>query len=151
MECPHYQICLNRDKCYRCNNGNLLRVKTAKARLARFGRSVAWRRLEGDVARRLAGSGGATRRQPASGAKWYAPGDVLSPECLVECKTHVTSSKGEKQHTVYRAELEKITAEAAMLGRLPVYAFRFKGDDKIYAVLEFDLLEELIAAVRGKG
>ncbi len=148
MECPYSSVCLNADQCYRCSDARLLKLpKKVKGLSARRGASL-WRRMEYDISKSLQRAGVAARPQPASGNKWFAPGDVISPEYLIECKTHTISAAGAKQHTISRKHLEKIAEEAAMLGRLPIYVFKFKNDDKSYAVVDFDILLELFERTR---
>jgi Holliday junction resolvase len=148
MTCTYFDTCQNNTQCYRCQGCSLLRLPKTRKTLKAGGGSTAWRRMERDVAARLAQAGPAARSQPASGSKWYAPGDVITQDYLIECKAHVTSARGAKQHTILKNHLEKIASEAALLGRLPIYTFRFKGDDKIYAVIDFDTLEEILRANR---
>lgn len=141
-KCPHYDVCENSESCYRCQDENLLRVSTPRVTL-KVKQKNPWRRFEAKVAKRLA-KASEYRLQPASGSKWYAPGDVITPDILAECKSHPISAKGAKQHTIRRDELVKIADEAALSGRMPLYAFKFKDDPTIYAVLRFDDLEDLL-------
>lgn len=151
MDCEYYNYCLNNDKCYRCANCSLLKVKKREKKLRQISpkkSSTPWRRIEHKVAEVLSKYDESAKLQPGSGNRWFAPGDVISENFIVECKSHVVSSKGEKQHTITREQLKKLEDEAAMTGRIPVYAFQFKGDSKVYLVLEMSVFEELLAAVQ---
>lgn len=151
MECEHYERCLNNSQCYRCTGYNLLKVKQVKKttlrRVSPKKPSTPWKKLEHQVAQTISKYDPDTKLQPGSGNKWFAPGDVKSSDFLVECKSHV-AVKGAKQHTVTKEQLEKIEAEAFMTGRLPLYAFQFKGDSRVYVILELNLFEELLQSTR---
>lgn len=74
-------------------------------------------------------------RTAASGAFWSRKGDVRSEELLVEHKW-----TGKKSKTIQSAELKKITTEAIMDGRIPVFGMHLDGEDYVI-MLETDLLE----------
>lgn len=71
----------------------------------------------------------------ASGAFWSRKGDVRSKGILVEHKW-----TGKKSKTIQSAELKKITIEAIMDGRLPVFGIHLDGEDYVI-LLETDFLE----------
>jgi len=71
----------------------------------------------------------------ASGAFWSRKGDVRSQDLLVEHKW-----TGKKSKTITAAELEKITNEAIMDGRTPVFGIHLNGEDYVI-LLETDFLE----------
>lgn len=71
----------------------------------------------------------------ASGAFWSRKGDVRSDGLLVEHKW-----TGKKTKTISAAELEKITIEAVMDGRLPVFGIHLNGEDYVI-LLETDFME----------
>lgn len=71
----------------------------------------------------------------ASGAFWSRKGDVRSETLLVEHKW-----TGKKTKTISSAELKKITNEAIMDGRLPVFGIHLDGEDYVI-LLETDFLE----------
>ena len=77
--------------------------------------------------------GGSTNA--ASGAFWSRKGDVRSTDLLIEHKW-----TGKKTKTVSSAELKKITNEAIMDGRLPVFGIHLDGEDYVI-LLETDFLE----------
>ncbi len=71
----------------------------------------------------------------ASGAFWSRKGDVRSSDMLVAHKW-----TGKKSKTISSAELKKITNEAIMDGRLPVFGIHLDGEDYV-VLLETDFLE----------
>lgn len=77
--------------------------------------------------------GGSTNA--ASGAFWSRKGDVRSADYLVEHKW-----TGKKSKTIQAAELRKITTEAIMDGRTPVFGIHLDGEDYVI-LLETDFME----------
>jgi hypothetical protein len=71
----------------------------------------------------------------ASGAFWSRKGDVRSQDILLEHKW-----TGKKSKTIQSAELKKITTEAILDGRLPVFGIHLDGEDYVI-LLETDFLE----------
>jgi hypothetical protein len=71
----------------------------------------------------------------ASGAFWSRKGDVRSTELLVEHKW-----TGKKSKTIQSVELKKITTEAIIDGRTPVFGLHLDGEDYVI-LLETDFLE----------
>ena len=71
----------------------------------------------------------------ASGAFWSRKGDVRSANLLIEHKW-----TGKKSKTISSAELKKITDEAIMDGRLPVFGIHLDGKDYVI-LMETDFLE----------
>lgn len=84
------------------------------------------------LAKELGGS-----RTAASGAFWQRKGDVRSDYLLLEHKW-----TGKKSKTIKSEELKKITNEAIMDGRTPVFGLHLDGDDYV-VMLETDLMEIL--------
>lgn len=75
------------------------------------------------------------RPTAASGAFWSSKGDVRGDGLLIEHKW-----TGKKTKTISSAELKKITMEAFMDGRLPIFGIHLDGED--YVILgESDFLE----------
>lgn len=74
-------------------------------------------------------------RTAASGAFWSRKGDVRSSQLLIEHKW-----TGKKTKTISSAELKKITTEAFMDGRLPVFGIHLDGEDYVI-LMETDFLE----------
>ena len=71
----------------------------------------------------------------ASGAFWSRKGDVRNQDLLVEHKW-----TGKKSKTIQAAELQKITTEAIMDGRMPVFGIHLDGEDYVI-LLETDFME----------
>ena len=71
----------------------------------------------------------------ASGAFWSRKGDVRNAELLIEHKW-----TGKKSKTIQAAELQKITTEAIMDGRTPVFGIHLDGEDYVI-LLETDFIE----------
>lgn len=88
------------------------------------------RKHENRLAKAIGGS-----RTAASGAFWSRKGDVRSEKLLIEHKW-----TGKKSKTIQSAELKKITTEAIMDGRIPVFGMHLDGEDYVI-MLETDLLE----------
>ena len=88
------------------------------------------RRHENRLSKAVGGS-----RTAASGAFWSRKGDVRSAELLIEHKW-----TGKKSKTIKSTDLKKITTEAIMDGRTPVFGLHLDGEDYVI-MLETDLLE----------
>lgn len=88
------------------------------------------RRHENRLAKAVGGS-----RTAASGAFWSRKGDVRSSELLIEHKW-----TGKKSKTIQSTELKKITTEAIMDGRMPVFGLHLDGENYVI-MLETDLME----------
>lgn len=71
----------------------------------------------------------------ASGAFWSRKGDVRNNDFLIEHKW-----TGKLSKTISSKELKKITTEAIMDGRLPVFGIHLDGEDYVI-LLETDFLE----------
>jgi hypothetical protein len=71
----------------------------------------------------------------ASGAFWSRKGDVRSDGLLIEHKW-----TGKLSKTISSKELKKITNEAIMDGRLPVFGIHLDNEDYVI-LLETDFLE----------
>jgi hypothetical protein len=71
----------------------------------------------------------------ASGAFWSRKGDVRSKTLLIEHKW-----TGKLSKTIQSKELKKITNEAIMDGRLPLFGIHLDGEDYVI-LLETDFLE----------
>jgi hypothetical protein len=88
------------------------------------------RKHENRIAKEIGGA-----RTAASGAFWSRKGDVRNDELLIEHKW-----TGKKTKTISSTELKKITNEAIMDGRLPVFGIHLDGIDYVI-LLETDFLE----------
>lgn len=71
----------------------------------------------------------------ASGAFWSRKGDVRNQKYLIEHKW-----TGKKSKTLKSEELKKITNEAIMDGRTPVFGIHLDGEDYVI-MLETDFME----------
>jgi hypothetical protein len=74
-------------------------------------------------------------RTAGSGAFWSRKGDVRNADLLIEHKW-----TGKKSKTIQSAELKKITTEAILDGRTPVFGIHLDGEDYVI-LLETDFLE----------
>lgn len=90
------------------------------------------------------------KRQPNSGAMWYAKGDILLDHALMEVKERGTlNGKGEKTITIPKEWLDKQEKEAFEERRDFWYlAFAYKNSPDIYLIKPFDQEAELIKQVR---
>ena len=84
-------------------------------------------------------------RTAASGAFWSRKGDVRNAEVLIEHKW-----TGKKSKTIQSSELKKITTEAIMDGRLPVFGLHLDGENYV-VLLETDLMELIHKAYDYRG
>ena len=79
--------------------------------------------------------------QTSSGSSSFLKGDVISQNCLVECKT-VTSIQ--KSVSIKKEWLEKIEEQCFAMGkRYPILAFDF-GDGENYYILNESLMKKFI-------
>jgi hypothetical protein len=94
------------------------------------------------------------RRQLASGALHFALGDMITEESLTASLAEFkergsVDARGNKQITIKRDWLEKLAEEARHMGKdyyfLP---FTFKGDDKDYVALEYDILLSYVQTIQ---
>lgn len=157
MECK--DICVNKHVCFKCINQNLFRAPKIRKRLRarpekhKLGieleqKAVAYRRnmeIQSEINKVL-------RRQPGSGALQGAPGDIKTPEGLIECKkSYTVTAKGKKTFTIKKEWLDKIMSEAKEKCGTGSLVFQFANDDKIYIIKDYNdeladrqLLKELL-------
>lgn len=83
------------------------------------------------------------KRNAASGAFWSRKGDVRNHLYLLEHKW-----TGKKSFTVKSEELEKITTEAVLDGRIPVFGIHLNGHN--YVLTTEDDFLELFSIIAGK-
>lgn len=83
-------------------------------------------------------------RQPLSGGIKTMPGDVITPDFLLECKTRGTETKGQKTFTIHKAWLTKIVEEAKRVNKTPALVFRFKYDKNQWFVINYDDILALV-------
>lgn len=85
------------------------------------------------------------RRQKNSGAHWFAKGDIVLPEMLMEAKERGTkNSRGEKTISIPKQWIDDMVVESRKEGK-PYWCipFRYKNDDGIYIVKDYDQELEL--------
>ncbi|AOQ24570.1 hypothetical protein MTAT_19130 [Moorella thermoacetica] len=149
MLCPKIHSCRNSAYCATCENQSMYKsvekpkpkLKTGKKKKKEgiaFEDKVA--KTYNKIAQNIA------KRRPGSGAVWYKPGDVVTPDILMEAKERGTvTAKGEKSISIKKDWLEKIERESWAAGKtfwcLP---FHYKGDDRIYVVIDFEDLVTLV-------
>lgn len=90
------------------------------------------------------------KRQPNSGAGWYAKGDIKLDHALMECKERGTvNARGEKQITIPRLWITKQEEEAFQEQRPYWYIpFGYKGDEEVYLIKSYNHEMELIFELR---
>jgi hypothetical protein len=81
------------------------------------------------------------RVQVSSGSSDFLKGDVVTKNCLVECKT-ATSEK--KSMSIKKEWLEKIEEQAIGMGKkFPILAFDF-GDGENYYILNEKVMKQFV-------
>ena len=95
------------------------------------------KKQEDAVAKKFSGA-----RVKNSGATKLAPGDVLTDQFLLECKTRMSDSES---IIIHKSWLDKIKKEALFAGK-PYQAllFNFGPNQPNYAIIEETLFQELI-------
>lgn len=165
-DCEYYQRCQNNSKCLTCGpTKRLLKLPEDKGRMKHRAKAAqnsvtpvtdnTGQTLEEYVKDNLNNVPTIkeywARRQAGSGNIWFMPGDVADTVLLCECKERLQfDSKGEKQITITKAMLDKITAEASSYskGLYPALPFRIKGDDKTYIINRFEVLCEMVHEIK---
>lgn len=171
MPCEYKERCLNNEKCFVCSGQRLLKLPEDKNRQRLQSRAVAatrkrdnlndcsesWKDLESAVASRISAMPTVkqyqdmreARRQTRSGAIWFMPGDVADTIILAECKERNTVTvKGEKTISIPKSFLTKIKKEAELAGKYPSFMFRYKDDEVIYSINEFEVLCEMVLEIK---
>ena len=77
---------------------------------------------------------------------WFEKGDVLDTLLHCECKERQGKELkgGNKSISIQRVWLEKAKEEVRFGEKIMCLPFRFKEDDSIYAILDFNDLAELV-------
>jgi len=152
-ECEHADNCANLGKsCRKCFGYNMFRPKKEQRRLGQ--QSGAKKSKKEGMAfeergtkkynQAVSQAKDVAKRQIASGALYYALGDMITEEALTaalaEYKERGTlSSTGAKQITIKKEWLDKLEEEAKLMNRefyfLP---FTFKDQDQDYVVMNYD-------------
>ena len=161
-DCKYEAQCLNNDKCYRCYNSNLLKVKKISNRkVSKPSRMSSilpkndnkeltcdnsWETLEKDVTDSLndVPTIDEARRARASGALWFEKGDIIDSILHPECKERTA----EKSFSIKREWLEKALDECKYSGKFMCLPFRFKGDRQVYTVMRNEDIMELVTLMK---
>lgn len=157
MDCPYQLTCLNNTKCYKCFDLSMLKLpkekksshKQKEVNYADANKSDSWKDLEQRVADRLnqIPSAKEARRSRMSGALPFEKGDIVDDILMPECKErigNVAADGAVKSFTIKREWLEKAKNEADEKNRTMTLPFRFKGDENIYTVTQFEDIATLV-------
>lgn len=166
MDCEYKATCENNDKCYRCVDQKLLKLKTKpwnKAKKANnsliqthntkaMNAKNSWENLEQEVADSLNNvpSIQDARRSIRSGALWFEKGDIVDEILHPECKerTGRQLKSGDQSISIQKLWLEKAADECKSNSKTMCLPFRFKGDNKIYTIFEHNDIAELITLMK---
>ena len=166
MDCEYEATCENNDKCYRCINQNLLKLKTkpwnrpkkvnnslVKAHNTKaMNAKNSWENLEQEVADSLNNIPNIqdARRSIRSGALWFEKGDIVDEILHPECKerTGRQLKSGDQSISIQKLWLEKAADECKSNSKTMCLPFRFKGDSKIYTIFEHEDIAELITLMK---
>lgn len=168
-ECIYYDRCLNNEKCYKCNENYLLlklpedkykkRLKQ-KARMNSYNTAKkykketdkSWRGLEQTVSNKLneIPTIEEARRSKRSGALEFEKGDIVDSILHPECKerTGKELKTGEKSMTIKKEWLTKAKEECKNTDKTMCLPFRFKNDEDIYVIIDFDDLASLVNTLK---
>lgn len=181
--CEYENRCTNNNKCFRCNNNNLLKLKEDKFKKRKnTNRNVikansekdSWKDLEQTVANNFSNVPSIkeadniynsedfnktiktieemteSRRTRRSGAMWFETGDVKDTIMHPECKerTGTTLKTGDKSMSVKKSWLNKAKKECENNEKKMCLPFRFKGDEDIYVIMDFEDLTELVTELK---
>lgn len=161
MSCEYEFRCLNRDKCYRCFGEKLLKLKEDKFKRkasrntydkVKASSDDSWKALEEEVANKLnrVPNIKEARRSRRSGALDFEKGDVvdtiLHPECKERAGRELKS--GDKSFTILKSWLEKSKDECKDNSKFMCLPFRYKNDEAIYVVMDFEDLAELVTTMK---
>lgn len=93
------------------------------------------------------------KRQPNSGAMWYAKGDITLSHALMEVKERGTvNGRGEKTISIPKSWLTKQADEAFQERRHYWYlAFAYKNDEEIYIIKPYDHEIEMVQRIEELG
>ena len=163
MDCEYELRCKNTDKCYRCFGHSLLSLPEDKQKKKNSSMNRAhnhkeanavdsWKNLEGDVAAKLnqVPTMKEARRSRMSGALWFEQGDVVDDILHPECKERKGNDLigGDKSMSIKRDWLEKAKEECATSDKVMALPFRFKGDEDIYCIFDFEDIASLVVSMK---
>lgn len=156
--CEFYNRCLNNQKCFRCYNEALLKLKEEKGKSRKVynhkeaNKDNSWEDLEETIRDDLnkVPTIKEARRSRASGALWYEKSDVLDYLLNVECKERKGNNLegGDKSISIKKSWLKKATDEALDNDRLMALPFRFKGDSDYYIIMHPVDIVELVNMIK---
>ena len=161
--CNYEEYCLNKDKCYRCVDNKLLKLKGQKGQRKTAGllctnntkvaqAEDSWKDLEQQVADKLNNvpTIQEARRSRRSGGLWFETGDVVDTILHPECKERKGNElkSGEKSISIKREWLEKASEECKFKDKTMCLPFRFKGDNNIYCIFKNDDIATLITMMK---
>lgn len=158
-DCEYIHECLNADKCYRCFNSSLLKTKQKKQRAFKpassykeLNKKDSWKKLEQDVADKINNIPHIkeARRSRASGALWFEKGDVVDEILHPECKERSGKflKTGEQSISLKKEWLVKAKEECVSTSKTMCLPFRFKGDEDIYCIFDFEDIAELVTTMK---
>ncbi|OQY10687.1 MAG: hypothetical protein B6I28_00405 [Fusobacteriia bacterium 4572_132] len=162
-ECKYYFDCKNNDKCYRCSSFNLhspiKRIKSFNKIKSRTNSNAvlrdenSWENLEQEVADSLNNvpTIEEARRSIRSGAFDIEKEDVVDWLLFIECKErkgNELKGKGQKSFSIKKEWLEIAKGQADKVNKPMTLPFRFKDDDKIYTIMDFEDLSELNGIIK---
>lgn len=162
MECEYSLRCLNKDKCYKCYGNKFLKLKedtkyksmkkSTKFDYSEANKDDSWTDLEQKVSNTLnrIPTIREARRSRASGALEFEKGDIVDELLHPECKERQgTKLKGgDKSLSIKKSWLDKAKAECKNSDKTMCLPFRFKGDENIYVVIDFDDLADLVTTLK---
>ena len=158
-DCIHID-CQNKSKCcHKCFGESFYKAPKKRKQLGSNARTKinnkheSWRNFETQVASDLSKIPDYYNayRQFQSGAQWFAQGDVADPLVFIECKErtgNISEAKGTKSFTIQKEWLDKSNDEAQSSGKPVLLPFRFKDDEAIYVVTQWDPICELITTLK---
>lgn len=160
MSCEYESSCMNKDKCFRCYDLSLLKLKhdqrksfaskvsTQKDRNAKD----SWKNLEQDVANKINNIPTITeaRRSRMSGALPFETGDIVDDILHPECKERTPNKlkSGEHSMSIKKEWLEKAKDECKFTDKTMCLPFRFKGDKNIYCIFDMDDIASLVTTAK---
>ncbi len=81
---------------------------------------------------------------PASGAGWVIKEDGENETLMVQLKSTDASS-----YRVNKIDLKKLEYHAMVSNKIPVFLVQFLQDDRLYAIVDVDNIEELYNGLKG--
>lgn len=143
--------CKNNTLCYLCDGERLLKLPKTYTRTGKKKKKEGMQ-FEKDVTKTWNKSSlkNTAKRMPNSGAINNMPGDIATPEYIMECKERGTvTTRGTKTFTISLDWIMKVQREAILSGKLGWYIpFRFKDHDEIFLIKSFNSELELLETIQ---